>query len=101
MQAEGPFHGGDPAPRGRKPLGAARIERSTVPPGREPRVATLLPSATEIVCALGMEHALVGVSHECDWPESVRGKPVLTSTKIFSKERSATIDRDVRELLKT
>ena len=32
------------------------------------RVASLLPSATEIVCALGARDALVGVSHECDFP---------------------------------
>ena len=41
-----------------------------------PRVVSLLPSATEIVCAVGMEEALVGVSHECDWPPSVVGRPV-------------------------
>ena len=36
------------------------------------RVASLLPSAIEIVCAVGAEAELVGVSHECDFPESVR-----------------------------
>ncbi len=41
--------------------------------GRTPqRIVSLLPSATEIVCALGLADALVGVSHECDWPPSVR-----------------------------
>jgi iron complex transport system substrate-binding protein len=42
------------------------------------RIASLLPSATEIVCALGLEDELVGVTHECDWPPQVIGKPVLT-----------------------
>jgi iron complex transport system substrate-binding protein len=42
------------------------------------RIASLLPSATEIVCALGLEDELVGVTHECDWPPEVVGKPVLT-----------------------
>jgi iron complex transport system substrate-binding protein len=45
---------------------------------RRPRVASLLPAATEIVCALGLEEALVGVSHECDYPASVARLPVLT-----------------------
>ena len=43
-----------------------------------PTVVSLLPSATEIVCAVGGEEQLVGVSHECDWPPSVVGRPVLT-----------------------
>ena len=42
------------------------------------RIVSLLPSATEIVCALGLEDELVGVTHECDWPPSVLGTPVVT-----------------------
>jgi len=42
------------------------------------RIVSLLPSATEIVCALGLGDELVGVTHECDWPPEVAGKPVLT-----------------------
>ena len=42
------------------------------------RIASLLPSATEIVCAIGLEDELVAVTHECDWPPSVVGKPVVT-----------------------
>jgi iron complex transport system substrate-binding protein len=42
------------------------------------RIASLLPSATEIVCALGLADELVGVTHECDWPPEVAGKPILT-----------------------
>lgn len=66
----------------------------------QPRVASLLPSATEIVSALGLEDALVGVSHECDFPPSVVGRPVLTSTRIAQAPRSDAIDRDVRALLR-
>jgi iron complex transport system substrate-binding protein len=42
------------------------------------RIVSLLPSATEIVCALGLGDELVGVTHECDWPPEVFGKPVMT-----------------------
>jgi iron complex transport system substrate-binding protein len=42
------------------------------------RIVSLLPSATETVCALGARDMLVGVSHECDFPPAVQGLPVLT-----------------------
>jgi len=42
------------------------------------RIVSLLPSATEVVCAIGLEDELVAVTHECDWPPSVVGKPVVT-----------------------
>ena len=42
-----------------------------------PRIVSFLPSATEIACALGLEDQLVGITHECDYPERVRTKPVV------------------------
>lgn len=42
------------------------------------RIVSLLPSATEIVFALGLGDELVGVTHECDWPPEARDKPVVT-----------------------
>jgi iron complex transport system substrate-binding protein len=60
------------------------------------RVVSLLPAATEIVATLGGVKLLVGVSHECDYPESVRGLPRLTTTPIESTQPSGTIDRAVR-----
>ncbi|HEY8394307.1 MAG TPA: BtuF-related (seleno)protein, partial [Thermaerobacter sp.] len=39
------------------------------------RICSLLPSATELVCALGLEDRLVAVTHECDYPPSVRRLP--------------------------
>ena len=61
------------------------------------RVVSLIPSATEIVCALGAESSLVGRSHECDHPPSVGALPVCTSTKINPTLDSAEIDRQVKE----
>ena len=61
------------------------------------RIVSLLPSATEIVCALGLEDRLVGVTHECDYPESVRELPKVTRTLIPTEASSAAIDRLVRD----
>jgi iron complex transport system substrate-binding protein len=60
------------------------------------RVASLLPSATEIVCALGAGSQLVGRSHECDHPDEVRGLPVLSQARLAPDGRSAAIDASVR-----
>src|ERR1017187_427573 len=64
-----------------------------------PRIVTLLPSATEIVCALGFENQLVGRSHECDFPESVRSLPVCTSPKFTVEGSSYQIDQRVKAIL--
>jgi iron complex transport system substrate-binding protein len=62
------------------------------------RIASLLPSATEIVCALGAEPWLVGISHECDFPPAICDRPVLTRSKIDSTGTSRAIDTAVRSL---
>jgi iron complex transport system substrate-binding protein len=49
----------------------------------ERTIATLVPSATDLVCALGGADRIVGISHECDHP-SVRGRPVLTRANLAS-----------------
>ena len=65
-----------------------------------PRIVSLLPSATEIVCALGLEDSLVGVTHECDYPAAVVGKPQLTASRIsHGTMTSAEIDHAVRSQL--
>jgi len=64
------------------------------------RVASLLPSATELVCAVGGRENLVGVSHECDFPAGVEALPVLTRTKANFPRASGAIDRSVRQVLK-
>lgn len=63
------------------------------------RIVTLLPSATEIVCALGLEDKLVGISHSCDYPPSVRRLPVVTSTLVPYTAGSDVIDSFVRDHL--
>lgn len=63
------------------------------------KIASLLPSATEIVCLLGGGPNLVAVSHECDWPEAALGKRVLTSSKVSFSLSSIGIDQDVRRIL--
>lgn len=65
------------------------------------RIVSLLPSATEMICALGLEDRLVGVTHECDFPAFVRGLPKVTRTLIPAEAASADIDRLVRERLRT
>jgi iron complex transport system substrate-binding protein len=64
------------------------------------RIISLLPSCTEIVCALGLEDQLVGRSHECDFPPSVRRLPACTEAKLNPTGTSARIDRDVKTLLR-
>src|SRR5690242_3831509 len=65
-----------------------------------PRIVSLIASATEIVCALGFEDQLVGRSHECDYPESVRRLPACTAPKFDVHGSSADIDRRVRSILR-
>jgi|SRR5580658_4136764 iron complex transport system substrate-binding protein len=64
------------------------------------RIVSLLPSATEIVCALGFEHALVGRSHECDFPPAVSHLPSLTTPKFNPEGSSAEVNRRVLTILR-
>src|SRR5467141_4898574 len=63
------------------------------------KVCSLLPSATEILFALGLGDQVAGVSHECDFPPEARTKPVLIVSRISHTESAAAIDRQVREFL--
>jgi iron complex transport system substrate-binding protein len=64
-----------------------------------PRIVSLIPSATEIVAALGFAPDLVGRSHECDFPAGVEALPALTAPKVKLDGSSAEIDGRVKRLL--
>ena len=63
-------------------------------------VVSLIASATEIVCALGCEDQLVGRSHECDYPPSIRHLPVCTEPLIDPNQPSAEIDHQIKTVLR-
>jgi iron complex transport system substrate-binding protein len=64
------------------------------------RIISLLPSATEIICQLGLESQLVGVSHECDFPSPVNRLPRLTTSRVNHRAMSRDIHQSVAEILK-
>jgi iron complex transport system substrate-binding protein len=61
------------------------------------RVVSLLPSATEILFALGFDKEVVGVSHECDFPAQARTKRVVIHSRLPHDAPPSEIDRLVRE----
>ena len=63
------------------------------------RIVSLLPSATEIICLLGLGDQLVGVTHECDFPDEVKHLPKVTRTRIPKEASSKEIDQLVNEHL--
>ena len=65
------------------------------------KIVSLLPSSTEIVCRLGFREQLVGISHECDYPVSVKGLPILTKPRFSPLGSSQHIDKSVQNLLKS
>src|SRR6266496_4814676 len=52
------------------------------------RIVSFLPSATEMACALGLSEQLVGITHECDYPPEIKGKPVVVRKALPIEEMS-------------
>ena len=65
------------------------------------RIVSLLPSATEIIDCLGLTSALVGRSHECDYPPQVKDLPICTEARLDSSKKSGEIDADVQTLMQS
>ncbi|GAB3917818.1 cobalamin-binding protein [Mucilaginibacter boryungensis] len=63
------------------------------------KIISLLPAATEIVCALGLQGNLVGRSHECDYPENVKALPICSEANFPDGMSSLEIDNKVKEIL--
>src|SRR5580693_6176275 len=60
------------------------------------KIVSFLPSATEMVCALGLTDQLVGITHECDYPATIRQKPVVVRNALdLEKLSRSEIDRAV------
>jgi iron complex transport system substrate-binding protein len=65
------------------------------------RIVSFLPSATEMVCALGLGDQLVGITHECDYPPEVRGKPIVVRNALPVESMSQReIDEAVTERMR-
>ena len=64
------------------------------------RIATLLPSATEIVAGLGLAGDIVAITHECDYPPEIRDRPVVVRPRVDSSLGSAAIDAAVEDALR-
>lgn len=77
------------------------IELGEHPMATARRIVSFLPSATEMVCVLGLEDHLVGVTHECDYPSSVKDKPVVVKNAVpVETMTELEIDRAVAERIR-
>jgi iron complex transport system substrate-binding protein len=63
------------------------------------RIASLVPSATEMLFALGLGESVVGVTHECDFPAAARELPHLTATVLPAGLGAAEIDAEVKRIV--
>lgn len=63
------------------------------------RIVSLVPSATEMLFALGLGESVVGVTHECDWPPAATELPQLTATVLAAGLSAGEIDAAVKEVV--
>lgn len=66
-----------------------------------PRIISLIPSATEILAVLGLSDAIVGRSHECDYPSEILTRPICTQARLQTNTSSAAIHDQVTNLLQS
>lgn len=65
------------------------------------RIVSFLPSATEMACALGLSDQLAGITHECDYPPEIKGKPVVVRNALpIEKMSQGEIDVAVSERMR-
>src|SRR5947208_10462163 len=65
------------------------------------RIVSFLPSATEMVCALGLGERLIGVTHECDYPPEIKGKAIVVRSVLPIESMSQPeIDSAVTQMLR-
>ena len=65
------------------------------------RIVSLIPGGTGILAALGLVNAIVGRSHECDYPPEILNRPVCTQARLDSNASSSQIHDDVNNLLQS
>lgn len=70
-----------------------------MPTAQAPRIVSLIASSTEIVHALGMGEFMVGRSHECDYPDTIKNLPVCTGPKFQTDGSSYEIDQRVKAIV--
>lgn len=72
-----------------------------LPPRKRPSVACLLPAATELACALGLEENITAISFECDFPASITDRPRMVTTTIDTRNMTpGQIDVEVTALMR-
>lgn len=65
------------------------------------RIVSLIPSATEILANLGLTDAIVGRSHECDYPPEIQSRPICTQARLSSEAPSSKIHHQVNNILQS
>lgn len=65
------------------------------------RIVSLIPGGTEILAVLGLVNAIVGRSHECDYPPEIQNRPICTQARLNSNASSSEINDEVNNLLQS